>query len=318
MFSFEEINGGKQIQIGTGFFCSNADGSISTNHRIILKNLSKQNVIKCVKRNLEDLIKLLQISKELRCTIFRLGSNFIPFASHELFNKGWLSEIKSLLKDYLEEIKAFNIRLTMHPGQFVVLSSENQEVTKRSLAELAYHFWLLEELQTDENSVVVIHGGGTYGDKKSSTRRLKNTIKRNPWLKRRIALENDEKNYNIQDILEICKEVEIPAVFDYFHHTINPADFDIENLFETWGSRIPEFHISSKSKSSNPYTHGDFVEIEDFLNFCNLISGFSRAKSIKIDLIFEAKRKEQAISKFFKDIGKVRAFGKIKVQKVQG
>lgn len=317
MFNFKVAKTGLHIQIGLGFFCSNADGSISTNHKIMLKNLTKQNVLNCVKRNLEELIKLLHLSKELQCSIFRLGSNFIPFASHESFRKEWLTEIKSMIRDFLPEINAFNIRLTMHPGQFVVLSSESPEVTKRSLAELAYHFWLLDELQTDENSIVVIHGGGTYKDKKSSMTRLKNTIKANSWLKRRIALENDEKNYNIQEILEICRDVEIPAVFDYFHHTLNPAEFDIEALFKTWGIRIPEFHISSKSTSSNPYTHGDYVEIEDFLNFFNLISSYSRAKSIRLDLIFEAKKKELAILKFVENIKKFGDFGEFKIQKVQ-
>ena len=34
-------------------------------------------------------------------------------------------------------------------------------------------------------------------------------------------LENDDKIYNILDVLSICKEIEVPFVFDYHHYKCN-------------------------------------------------------------------------------------------------
>jgi len=282
--------------VGLGFFCSTADGKISTNHTLSSKKLNLKNLVKIVSRNAEDFVKLLDISKRLGLKIFRLGSNFIPFASHERFDTAWFDELKPILRELVPEVKRREIRITMHPGQFVVLNSPCQDVLFHSLKELMYHFWLLDELAVDENGVVVVHTGGVYGDKESAKATFVKRISENPWLLERLALENDERYFTVRDVLEISS-VGIPVVFDYYHHKLNPSEFSTPEVVKTWGDRIPEFHISSEPQSSKRFgEHGDWVKVEDFVEMIKMLQGY------RVDVIVEAKKKELALERLFYEL----------------
>lgn len=172
-----------KMKIGYGFFCSTSDNRLSTNHRFMLKNLNKETLFKTVERNINDLIKLLELSQNLGCSIFRLGSNFIPFFSHLQFKDEWKRKLELMIKKISPKVKSFKLRITMPPGQFVVLNSENHSVVENSLKELAYHFWLLDQLGLDNNGVVVVHLGKVGEDKKLSMERFINTVNKNLWLK---------------------------------------------------------------------------------------------------------------------------------------
>lgn len=282
--------------IRLGFFCSTADGKITTNRKFRLSNLSFQRVWETFERNLEDFKKLLRISRKLGCSIFRLGSDFIPFASHPSFPEEWLEVIKKRLLEFSEELKGYSIRITMHPGQFVVLNSPNKEVVASSLRELRYHFWLLDTLGVGPEGIVVIHGGGTYGDKEKSLDRLRATIKENPWLIDRIALENDERYYTVADLLKFT-DLNIPIVYDHYHHMLNPSHFEPIEIIESWRGRTPELHLSSKPEGRHRFgEHGNWVKLEDFLELYEIFKGY------RVDLILEAKRKEKAIERLVREI----------------
>lgn len=289
----------EKIEFNIGFICSTYDSRLSTNHSLRLKNLNRKNVIKVVEKNLIDLIKLLKLSENLGCGIFRLGSQFIPFASHYKFKKTWLKDVQLIIRDFLPEIKKFNIRITMHPGQYVVLSTYKKTILKRSLEEIWYHFWVLDQFELDYNSTVVIHAGGAYGNKKEAMNNLINVFKKNKWLKTRLSLENDEKIYNAQDILKICEILDIPFTFDYFHHRLNFSQIKIDDILKTWWGRRPEFHISSNRNKKN--NHSDYVKIKDFINFLDFIKTASQ-KKINVDILLEAKKKELAVIKLLKSL----------------
>lgn len=278
-----------------GFFCSTADGRLTTNRKFRLKNLSIERVLEAVDKNLRDFRALLDLSVSMGMSIFRLGSDLVPFASHSSFRREWLKPVEEMLSDFSKILKHYPIRITMHPGQFVVLNSPKEEVLSASLRELEYHFWALDTLGVGEDGVVVIHGGGVYQDKEQSLRRLREVLKRHPWLKRRIAIENDERHYTVRELLDA--ELEVPIVYDNYHHSLNPSDFEPEEVLETWNGRVPEFHLSSKPQKAHIFgEHGDWVELEDFLGLYGVF-GPCRA-----DVIVEAKMKEKAVEKLIKDL----------------
>ena len=67
----------------------------------------------------------------------------------------------------------------MHPDQFVLINSLDNEIVNRSIAELEYHCRVLDALNLDESAKVQIHLGGVYGDKeKASNRFVENFSKR--------------------------------------------------------------------------------------------------------------------------------------------
>lgn len=281
--------------IKVGFFCSTADGKITTNRKFRLSNLSYQKVMDVLEKNLKDFERLLEISLSLGCGIFRLGSNLVPFASHPSFKKDYLKEVEGKLREFSKTLRKFPIRITMHPGQFVVLNSPRKEVVDVSLRELEYHFWFLETLGVGAEGVVVIHAGGVYEDKRESLKRLKNTLRENQWLYRYLAIENDERHYTVKDLLDA--ELDLPIVFDYYHNRLNPSEFEVSEILQTWSERVPEFHLSSEPEGKHRFgEHGDWIRLEDFMDFLNRFGGN------RIDLILEAKQKEKAVEKLLLEL----------------
>lgn len=281
------------VKIGFGIFCTNSDGSLSTNHTFRINNLSFDRVFTALKSNITDMFELLELCSNLEIKVFRLGSNFIPYASHRAFKEEWFKRIEPIIVDAGEQIKRkFKIRITMHPGQFVILNSKNPEVIDNSLRELEYHFWVLDKLGIEEDGIVIIHVGGGYGDKKASAERFMRNVEKNNWLKRRLAIENDEKIFNAQEVLEIAKHLKIPFVFDFFHHLLNPSEVDMKEVFRTWqGKGVPKVHLSSEGHGKFG-THGDYIEINDFIKLRDLLN---ESKISEVHVMIEAKKKEKAI-----------------------
>ncbi|MCS7107291.1 MAG: UV DNA damage repair endonuclease UvsE [Acidilobaceae archaeon] len=282
--------------IGLGFFCSTSDNRLSTNHKFVLKNLSKERVMQTFARNYEDLLKLLELSRSMDLTVFRLGSDFVPFASHQRFERAWMEEILGFLKREGEAVRSFGVRLTMHPGQFVVLNSKEQRVIENSLRELKYHYDVLDALGLGKEAVVVVHVGGVFGDKRRAMKRLEEVIDENEWLKERLALENDERHYSAEEVLELSESLGLPMVFDYYHHVLNPSRLDLGRLISTWQGRVPEVHLSSPQAGGRFGEHGDYVRPEDFEALASLFEGE------RVDVIIEAKKKEKAIDRLLREL----------------
>lgn len=65
---------------------------------------------------------------------------------------------------------------------------------------------------------------GTFGDKPATLERFKENYARlNDDVQARLVLENDEICYNVDDLLPICEELNIPIIFDYHHDSSVPA-----------------------------------------------------------------------------------------------
>lgn len=280
-------------EIGFGIFCTNSDGSLSTNHTFRLQNLSFERVFESFRRNAEDFLKLLELCKDKGIEVFRLGSNFIPYASHINFREEWLIKLEPYIVELGNLIREkFKIRITMHPGQFVTLNSPNFKVLENSIRELEYHFWVLDRLGVKSDGVVIVHIGGAYGQKEKAIYRFIENVEKYSWLKRRLAIENDERLFNSQEVLKIAETLGIPFVFDFLHHNLNPSEIDLKRVFETWsGKGIPKVHLSSNG-FGKVGTHGDYVNFEDFLSLRKMIE-YTGIK--KVHIMIEAKKKEKAL-----------------------
>lgn len=151
----------------------------------------------------------------------------------------------------------------MHPGQYVVLNSLKRDVLDASLRELEYHFWLLDSLNVGREDVMVVHVGGSYGNKKEAMKRFIATVKESSWLRERLAVENDERFYSVEEVLWICERLDLPVVFDHYHHVLNPSNLETTKITDSWKASIPEFHLSSASERFGE--HRDWVKLEDLL-----------------------------------------------------
>ena len=64
------------------------------------------------------------------------------------------------------------MRLTFHPGQYDVLGTPDERVLSNTIFDLECHANILDRMECDQNSVMVIGGGGLYNDKKATGRTL--------------------------------------------------------------------------------------------------------------------------------------------------
>jgi UV DNA damage endonuclease len=189
------------------------------------------------------------------------------------------------------------MRTSFHPDQFTVLTNWQDDIIfQNSLADLEYHNTLCNLLGCD---TILIHVGGVYNNKpKALEAFIGNFLRLSTDIQKKIHLENDDKSYNVLDVLELCETINVPMVLDIHHHNCNPVK-NI-NLFKlmsriilTWGNRKPKVHISSGKDSPTGRKHADYIDEEDFQYTLELTSN-------KFDIMIEAKSKDLAILKLLK------------------
>ena len=83
----------------------------------------------------------------------------------------------------------------------------------------------------DQDSVMIMHMGGVFGDKAATLDRFRTNYARlSESVKARLVLENDEICYNVDDLMPICQELNIPIIFDYHHDWYLFSCFSFDNV----------------------------------------------------------------------------------------
>ena len=256
--------------------------------------------------NLKDTLILMDWNEANGIKVFRLSSELFPHFSNPLAPNYSLDFAKDLLRDIGNLSKKYNQRLTFHPGQYNVIGTPHEDVFAKTVLDLTYHADVLDAMNLDINSVIVIHGGGVYGDKKQTIDRWCEQYKLLPNnVKKRLVLENCEKNFSIRDCLEVYDRIGIPIVFDTHHFEcykiLHPdeyfedPDIYMHAVLESWWQKNvkPKFHVSEQGSGKTGH-HSDFIEnIPDYLMEIPYKFGCN------IDIMIEAKMKEQAIFKLY-------------------
>lgn len=184
--------------------------------------------------NARDIVKMLRWNDRYGIKFMRLSSEMFPFASHDKYGYSLAPFASEVLAEAGAVAAELGHRLTTHPGQFTQLGSPRKEVVTAAVRDLAYHDELLSLLklpeQQDRDAVMILHMGGTFGDKAATLDRFReNYAALPPSVKRRLVLENDDVSWTVHDLLPICEELNIPLVLDYHHHNIL---FDAEQIRE--------------------------------------------------------------------------------------
>ncbi|WP_414469774.1 UV DNA damage repair endonuclease UvsE [Methanobacterium sp. ACI-7] len=266
-----------------------------------LKSYSHERVIETAKNNLDCLLTMLKFNLKNDLLFFRITSRLIPFASHPIMDFNWKDYFKDEFKQISNFIHENDIRISMHPGQFVVVNTKDLEVFERGVNELKYHVKVLDLLKLDSTSKMQVHVGGVYGDKEKSMERFIERYKGlNKDIKRRLVIENDEKSYNISECLEISEATKIPVLFDYFHHEINNDGNELHGCFEnftkTWKKKdgLPLVDYSSQKPDRPNGTHIESIDLDHFRMF------LKETKNFDFDIMLEIKDKETSALKAVK------------------
>jgi UV DNA damage endonuclease len=283
-----------------GYACQTI-GIHSTNFKTcILKNADEANLDKIITYNLDSLDKILDYNISNNIKLFRITSDLIPFGSSPANTLKWWENYKDQFEALGKKAVDNNMRLSMHPGQYTLLNSPNEDVVARSILDLEYHNRILDTMKLNKSNKLILHIGGVYGDKDEAIKRFINTWKcLDRELKDRIILENDDKLYTISDVLYIAEQVDTPVVFDNLHNKINQSIEPLDEIEwinrckKTWKQEdgTQKIHYSDQNSLKKLGSHSDTIDGEAFQSFCH------RLGREDIDIMLEVKDKNQSTIK---------------------
>ncbi|TJX15001.1 UV DNA damage repair endonuclease UvsE [Tissierella creatinini] len=259
-----------------------------------LKSATSERLSELIEHNIGALNNAIDYNIDNNIKLFRISSDIIPFGSSEINQVKWWEIFSQELDSIGKKIKESNMRVSVHPGQYTVLNSNNEDVVKKAVDDLIYHTRILDSLKVNCNHKMVLHIGGAYDDKKKAIQRfMDNYSLLEDNVKKRLVIENDDKIYNIEEVLDIGIKLDMPVIFDNLHHEINRPDnpmdekYWIDQCKNTWKREDgpQKVHYSQQAKDKKTGSHSDFIGIEKFLDF---LEGLERND---IDIMLEVKDK---------------------------
>lgn len=252
-------------------------------------------------KNMQTTLEIVQWNIENDILFYRASSSIVPLSTHPVNDWIWWEDLDFLdiANQIRELVQLHQMRISVHPGQYTVLNAQKPEVVKKSIEDLEYHDKLIELLGGND---IILHTGGAYGDKEAAKIRFaENYLQLSNSLKRKLRLENDDKTFNVRDVLDVSKLCGVPVCFDIHHHNVNnngePVDFN--EILATWeGFGTPKIHISTGKEGFTDLRHHNLVSEEDFNQLLLLLNGTDA------DIMFEAKLKEQSVLPFVRKLMK--------------
>lgn len=259
--------------------------------------------------NLHHTKRILHYNIAHEIELYRLSSSLVPLATHPEVMWDFLTPFKSDWEEIGELIQQFKLRVSFHPNQFTLFTSEREEVTMNAIKDMEYHYSMLKAMNATDSGLINIHIGGAYGNKKKTLARFHQNLNHLPSeIKQLMTLENDDKTYHVEETLLACEKENIPMVLDYHHHMANQTEIDLAlylpRIFETWKNfhLIPKVHISSPKSDQAFRSHADFISLEFILPFLKMAKELNQ----DFDIMIEAKQKNLAMHKLIEEIAAIR------------
>lgn len=265
----------------------------------INKNYNTSKLLEITKNNLDSLYEIIKYNVKNNFHFYRLTSKLVPLATHDKVDFDYITPFLDKYKKIGKLINDNNIRVDTHPDQYAVLNSMDSKIVKNTVEILEYHYKIMDALGIKDKIIILHVGSSACGKKASITRFINNFNKLPDHIKKCITVENDDKVYNIKDVLELCHKINVPMVLDYHHFICNNEKEDINDylkeIINTWDGKLPKMHFSSpKSKLKKEFrSHSDYVNKECFIEFINIL----KEQDKDIDIMLEAKAKDDAISR---------------------
>lgn len=242
----------------------------------------------CLKTILE-----YNLANEIR--FFRISSDMVPFASHPICTYDWARRFGSELRSIGRYVRKNDIRISMHPDQFVLINAKDQDIFARSVKELEYHAKILDLMNLNLSAKIQVHVGGMYGERTKSMRRFEKRFTMLPRaVQRRLVIENDDKSYTLDNCLEISRNTGIPVLFDVLHHSINCSGERLAEAVhiasQTWKKRdgVPMADYSEQRQGTLSGRHAEEIDLRKFGSF------LKATRAVDMDIMLEIKDKEKS------------------------
>jgi UV DNA damage repair endonuclease len=218
------------------------------------RDVAEQRLWDLMVGNIEATRKLVdRVSKlDPHLRMVRISSDILPVYTHESFASYWrkpdvISYADTAFKRVGDIARANGVRLSMHPGQFTVLASDNPGIVERSIAEFEYHADMARWMgygKSFQDFKINVHISGKQGPE--GIRRAYKQL--SPEARNCITIENEENSWGLDDCLSISDIV--PIVLDVHHHWIRegeyilPTDNRVKRVVDSWRGMRPTMHYS--------------------------------------------------------------------------
>lgn len=284
-----------------GYPCINTTLDCKADRTFRLKSYSEERLVATVENNLDCLARILDYNARNNLLFFRITSDLVPFASHPVCRFDWRRRFAARFSDIGRMVRRHKMRISMHPDQFIVVNSPNEEAVENSIRELAYHAQLMDLMGLNPSAKIQLHVGGMYGDRAGSLARFAGRYaKLSTAIRKRLVVENDDRSYAMADCLELSHECGIPVLFDAFHHQLNNRGESVaEALYlaaRTWkkADGLPMVDYSQPEPGKSRGSHATSINIRQFRHF------LSETSQLDFDVMLEIKDKERSALKAVK------------------
>ena len=207
-----------------------------------------------MEHNIQSIYELIgyvsTLPNELR--MIRISSPILPVATEATWKYFWS---KPDVIDYCEKnfircgnlARDRNVRLSMHPGQFTVLASDNPDIVERSIEEFEYHVNMARWMgygKEFQDFKINVHISGRKGPQGiiDVMRRL------TPEARNVLTIENDEMKWGLESSLELEKTCAL--VLDIHHHWVATGEYidanddRVKRVIDSWRGKRPTLHYS--------------------------------------------------------------------------
>jgi UV DNA damage endonuclease len=284
----------KRLRVGYACVNTRLPSSART---VRLANLTPERVGELVAANLDALEAILGWNEKHGIEVFRLTSNLVPFGSHTANRIEWWEVHASRFAQIGTLMRASGMRISTHPGQYIVLSSARQDVVDAAVAELEYHDRLLSAFGLDRSHKIVLHPGAGAADPNAACERFAAGFSRlSSGAAGRLVLENHER-WPLESVLALAGRLGLPVVCDVFHHRLAPSFTTasvrdvVLRAAETWRREDgrQEVHFSTQEPGKRAGAHAATVDVAAFARFVDQVG------DLPLDCILEVKDKERSV-----------------------
>ena len=248
------------------------------------RDVAEDKLLELVQHNIQSALLLVEkvgtLDEHLR--MVRLSSDILPAYTHELYRDYYKrADVLALLERGFSQVgevaRNKQVRLSMHPGQFTVLASDNPGIVANSIDEFEYHTDMARWMgygKTFQDFKINVHISGKQGA--DGIRRAYSKL--SPEARNCITIENEENAHGLEQCLELVDL--LPIVLDVHHHWvregeyISPNDPRVQRVIDSWRGVRPTCHYSI---SREDYLPGHCTVTEpDYQTL--LANGYKKAK----------------------------------------
>lgn len=218
------------------------------------RDVAEQKLWDLMLGNIESTRKLVErvgtLDEDLR--MVRLSSDILPVYTEPTWGGFWrVPAVRDACERGFREVgdlaRKNGVRLSMHPGQFTVMASDNPDIVSRSIEEFEYHTDMARWMgygKEYQDFKINVHISGRQGPTgiKAAWQKL------TPEARNCLTIENDEISWGIDSSLELVDTCAL--VLDIHHHWIHTGEYidanddRVKRIIDSWRGVRPVIHYS--------------------------------------------------------------------------